>query len=143
MCSTPVARRPRRSAQVLVRVGSGPAVAAQPAGDSAWSVPVSIDTSGAGTVTVTVVRNGIADAAHTYTWTVRGGATSRPVVVSDAPIGTWLRGAALAVAVAVLLAAAWTVAVARRTRRKVTGDGATADAREPVTPAPSSGLVNA
>jgi copper transport protein len=129
--------------EVLVTVGSGRAVAAQPAGDNTWSAPVTIDTTGPAAVTVTVVRNGIADTAHDYAWTVRGGARARPVVVSDTPVASWLRRAALAEALVVLLAAARVVSVARRTRRSRAAENTGSAQAGPGSPAEAAGLVSA
>lgn len=88
--------------KVLVEV-AGRTVTAQRVSDGRWSAAVTLDRAGSTPVRVRVQRPGLAEAVHTYDWTVGAAASSRAAAtVSDAPIAGVLKAVATLLAVAVL-----------------------------------------
>lgn len=120
---------PVRSVEVTVVPADGTVgtpFPAEPLGNGRWSVNVALTSAGSVQVQVVAHRAGLADAAVDYPWSI-GSLTDPPVArVSTAPIRDLLRGATLAVLIAVLLGwwAALAVAERRRSSRIVPTDDA-------------------
>ncbi len=107
---------------VEVSVGAAPAVVTTSIGDGHWSSPVAVTSPGRTALLVTVHREHLPDVTGRFGWTVDPGVVPRPVLVSQAPLGPWLRGAAVLGVLLLLLG--WSVAGVRavralRARRRV------------------------
>ncbi|WP_158274462.1 copper resistance protein CopC [Cellulomonas sp. WB94] len=126
---------PVRTVEVTVAAADGTVgtpAPAEPLGNGRWSVNVTLASAGSAQVQVVAHRDGLADAAVDYPWSI-GSLTGPPIArVSTAPIRAQLRAAALAVSLAVLLA--WWAALAVAERRRSSRTDPTGDAAASVLP---------